>query len=51
MKQILVKARELGADGVIVLRSTPKSVEGVTGEGQNMTTRQYGISAIAMRFR
>jgi hypothetical protein len=52
MKQILVKARELGADGVIVLGSTRKSVEQVPVEGQNMSiAKQYGISAIAIRFR
>jgi hypothetical protein len=52
MKQILAKARELGADGVIVVGSTRKAVEQVPGAAQNMTVvRPYGISAIALRFR
>jgi hypothetical protein len=52
MKQILAKARELGADGVIVVGSTRQSLEQVPGPAQNMSVvRPYGISAIAIRFR
>ena len=52
MKQILIKAREIGADAVIIVgRSGAYGVGVPVGSGVYAASEEYGMVAIAIRFR
>jgi hypothetical protein len=48
MRQILIKAREIGADGIMV---TGQSGSYAIGNGAYAVSQGYGITAIAIRYK
>lgn len=52
IKQILIKAREIGADAIIIVNKAGSQGVGVPiGNMVYMATENYGISAIAIKYK
>jgi len=51
MKQILIKARQIGADGIIILGKSDSYGVGIPiGNMVYVTSESYGIKAIAIKY-
>lgn len=52
LKQIKIKAREIGADGIIILGKSTSSTVGVPiGNIYYMASEEYGMKAIAFKYK